>query len=176
MDIETAFATLRTVAISRIVGRHVGADRLIQLGLDALLAGVEAPSLPLLAGLTRAEEPDAQELFDHVAAELSLVPQDLPVLRLPRAWALVRWWAQLIVEGTLDARTGGDYIYWHGWSAIPDAESVPLRPLISSIVQYEDAADSWAVWDTGYAQRVRDAEAMVIEEARALIQHSPRQP
>jgi hypothetical protein len=174
MDTETAIAMLRAVAISRLAGRHVGANKLIQLGLDALLAGVEAPSLPLLAGLTRAEEPEAQELFDRVATELGLVPQDLPVLRLPRAWALVRWWAELIVEGTLDARTGGDYIYWHGWSAIPDAESEPLRRLISSIVQYEDVADSWAVWDTGYAQRVRDAEAMVIEEAKALIQRSPR--
>lgn len=169
MDTETAIAMLRTVAIGRLVGRHVGSDKLIQFGSEALLAGVDSPSLPLLAGLTRAEEPDAQELFDRVAAELDLVPHDLPVLPVPRAWALVRWWAQLIVEGTLDVRTGGDYIYWYGWSALPDAGSGPLRPLIASIVKHEDVADSWAVWDTDYPSRVRNAEAQVVEEARAFV-------
>ncbi|MEF9887246.1 hypothetical protein [Streptomyces sp. P9-A4] len=29
----------------RAFGRHVGSDRLIQAGLDALLAGVDTPSL-----------------------------------------------------------------------------------------------------------------------------------
>jgi hypothetical protein len=170
MDTQATIRTLRTVAIGRLVGRHVGSDRLIQFGLDALLAGVEAPSLPLLAGLTRAEEPDAQELFDRVAAELELVPGDLPLLPIPRAWALVLWWAQLIVDGTLEVGTGGNYIYWHGWSVIPDAESAPLRPLISSIVQAEDISSSWAIWDADYLSRTRDAEAKVVEEARALIQ------
>ncbi|MEU4244417.1 hypothetical protein [Actinoplanes sp. NPDC026619] len=84
MNTEASIAALRTVTIDRLVGRHVGSDRLIQLGLDALLAGVDAPSLPLLAGLTHAEEQDAQELFDRVTAELRLAPQDLPVLRVPR--------------------------------------------------------------------------------------------
>ena len=169
METRDAIRTLRIVAIGRLVGRHVGSDRLIQLGLDALLAGVDVPSLPLLAGLTRAEEPDAQELFDRVAAELELVPDDLPILPIPRAWALVLWWAQLIVDGTLDVRTGGDYIYWHGCSPIPDAESAPLRPLISSIVQAEDISSMWAIWDADYLSRVRDAEAKVVKEARAFI-------
>ncbi len=173
MDTEAALATLRMVAIDRLVGRHVGSDRLIRVGLEALLAGADAPSLPPLAGLTSAEEPDAQELFDRVAAELELVPHDLPVLPVPRAWALVRWWAKLIVEGTLDVRTGGDYIYWHGWPAVPDAESGPLKPLISSIVQREDVADSWAVWDAEYSTKRRDADARVIEEARAFLMGMP---
>jgi hypothetical protein len=98
----------------------------------------------------------------------------LPVVRVLRAWALMRWWAQLIVEGTLDVRAGGDYIYWYGWSTIPDAESGPLQPLISSIVQLEDAADSRAVWDADYPTRVRDAEAKVVEEARAFILRLPK--
>jgi hypothetical protein len=169
MDAQAAIRALRVTAISRLVGTHVGSDALIRLGLEALLAGVEAPSLARLAGLSRAEEPEAQELFDRLAAELGLVPDCLPDLPVPRAWALARWWAQLIVDGAVDVRTGGDYIYWHGWSAIPDGESGSLRPLISSIVQSEDAASSWAAGDAGYPIRVRDAEAAVVEAARAFI-------
>jgi hypothetical protein len=45
---------------------------LIQAGLDALLADVDAPSLALLAGLGRREEHEARELFDHVVDELGL--------------------------------------------------------------------------------------------------------
>ncbi|MCA2212586.1 hypothetical protein [Jidongwangia harbinensis] len=174
MDTEAAIATLRKVAISQLVGRHVGSDRLIQLGLDALLAGIDTPSLPRLAGLTRVEEPDAQELFVRVVAELGLIPDNLPALPVPRAWALVRWWAQLIVEGDVDVRTGGDYIYCYGWSAIPYTDSEPLRQLISSIVQCQDTTEAWAVWDADYATRVLDAEAKVVQEARDFIQGLPR--
>ena len=173
MDTEAAIATLRTVAIGQLVGSYVGSDRLIQLGLDSLLAGVDAPSLPRLAGLTRAEEPDAQELFAQVVAELELVPDDLPVLPVPRAWALVHWWARLIVDGTLDVRTGGEYIYADGWSAIPDAESGPLQPLIFSIVQCQEAAQSWGIGDTDHSSRLLGAEARVVEEAQTFVQRWP---
>ena len=86
----------------------------------------------------------------------------------------MRWWAQLIVEGAVDVRTGGDYIYWYGWSAIPYAASEPLRQLISSIVQCQDTTEAWAVWDADYASRVLDAEAKVVQGARAFIQGLPR--
>ena len=72
------------VTINLLAGREFGSDKLIRLGLDALLAGIDAPSLPLLAGPTRAEEPEAQELFDLVMKELPLVPVDLPAERRAR--------------------------------------------------------------------------------------------
>jgi hypothetical protein len=170
MDIEAATVMLRKVAIDQLVGHHVRSDRLIQFGLDALLAGVESPSLPLLAGLTRAEEPNAQKVFGRVVAELGLIPDDLPPLPVPRAWASARWWAQLIAKGEMDVRTGGDLIYWYGWAAIPYEQSEPLQPSISSIVQGQDTAETWAVWDTGYRSRVLDADAKVVDEARTFIQ------
>ncbi|MFI8191929.1 hypothetical protein ACIF8T_24555 [Streptomyces sp. NPDC085946] len=46
-------------------------------GLHALAAGIEAPSLPLLAGLARGEYPQARELFDLVLEELGLLPPTL---------------------------------------------------------------------------------------------------
>ncbi|GAA2530096.1 hypothetical protein [Winogradskya humida] len=70
----------------------------------------------------------------------------------------------------MDVRTGGDLIYWYGRSAIPYEQSEPLQPLISSIVQGQDTAETWAVWDIGYRSRVLDAEAKAVEEARTFIE------
>jgi hypothetical protein len=39
--------------------RHVGSDRLIEAGPDALIAGVESPALAMPAGLLRSEEPES---------------------------------------------------------------------------------------------------------------------
>ncbi|MEU8852696.1 hypothetical protein AB0C70_42240 [Streptomyces sp. NPDC048564] len=70
MTRDGALKQLSHIARERAFGRHVGSDRLIQAGLDALIAGVESPSLAMLAGLLRSEEPDAPQLFDQVLDEL----------------------------------------------------------------------------------------------------------
>ena len=46
MTKEEAKAQLGQLARARAFGCHVGSDRLIQAGLDALLADVDSPSLP----------------------------------------------------------------------------------------------------------------------------------
>jgi hypothetical protein len=164
MDPVEAIGRLRKAAVERLVGRDIGSDQLIQLGLEALLAGVDTLTLPLLAGLGRAEEPEAPGLFDQVVAELELVPADIPVERVARAQALVRWWARLIVDGELDVRSGGELIYCHSAS-----DSTAFRRLVSSIVQYEDAVESFAIWDTERPVRARAAAAEVVARARELL-------
>ena len=161
--------TMRMTAINRLLGRDVGSDQLIRLGLEAVLAGVEAPSLQLLAGLTRAEEPAAPELFDRVLAELALVPADLRVETTPRTWALVRWWAQLMVDGELDVHTAGELIYWHGQRLLEEPESEAFRALYAGVVRYDDTVTSWAAWDTGYRTRCRLAAADVLRRASRLL-------
>lgn len=64
MTRDDALKQLRHIGQERAFGRHVGSDRLIQAGLDALIAEVESPSLAMLAGLLRSEEPEAPALFD----------------------------------------------------------------------------------------------------------------
>lgn len=64
MTRDDALKQLSHIARERAFGRHVGSDRLIQTGLDALLAGVESPSLAMLAGLLRSEEPWADIAYD----------------------------------------------------------------------------------------------------------------
>ncbi|MFI2238109.1 hypothetical protein [Streptomyces chrestomyceticus] len=83
---------------------------LVQLGLDALMADVAAPSLPLLAGLARGESPQARELFGLVLDELGLLPlisEDLATAR----WIAARWWAAQIVARQLDPLHGAKLIY-----------------------------------------------------------------
>lgn len=60
MNHDDALQQLSHIAHERAFGRYVGSDRLIQMGLDALMAGVESPSLAMLAGLLRSEEPEPQ--------------------------------------------------------------------------------------------------------------------
>ncbi|MFE9479072.1 hypothetical protein ACFYNM_10735 [Streptomyces spororaveus] len=58
MTRDDALRQLGHIARARAFGRHVGSDRLIHAGLDALIAGVESPFLAMLAGLVRSEEPE----------------------------------------------------------------------------------------------------------------------
>lgn len=83
---------------------------LVQLGLDALMAGVEAPSLPLLAGLARHEYSQARELFDLVLEELGLLPLASDDLAKAR-WTAAQWWAGQIVACRLDPVRGAKLIF-----------------------------------------------------------------
>ncbi|MGW0606909.1 hypothetical protein [Streptomyces sp. NPDC002640] len=83
---------------------------LVQLGLDALMADIDAPSLPLLAGLARGEYPQARELFSLVLEELGLLPPALDDLAEAR-WIAARWWAGRIVACQLDPVHGAKLIF-----------------------------------------------------------------
>lgn len=99
---------------------------LVQLGLDALMADIEAPSLPLLAGLARGEYPQARELFDLVLEELGLLlaSEDLAKAR----WTAARWWAGQIAACQLDPIRGAKLIYEESAAELdyPDA----LQPFV----------------------------------------------
>jgi hypothetical protein len=63
--------------------------RLVHLAPDALMAGVEAPSVPVPAGLARGEHRRARELFARVLDELELLPLAPDDLREAR-WTAAR--------------------------------------------------------------------------------------
>ncbi|MDX2564460.1 hypothetical protein PV371_33085 [Streptomyces sp. TX20-6-3] len=142
MTSDDALDQFGHIARERAFGRHVGSDRLIQAGLDALIAGVQSPSLALLAGLLRNEEPEAPELFDQVLAELGLLfhpPAD------PRAakWAMAYWIAGQIADGSLDPVVGTHLI----WADIAYDLGYPdeLAPLVSCAHNLEGWEESWGV-------------------------------
>ncbi|MEU8459924.1 hypothetical protein [Streptomyces sp. NPDC029003] len=142
MTPDDARKQLSHIARERAFCSHVGSDRLIRAGLDALIAGVESPSLALLAGLLRTEEPEAPALFDQVLEELGLVfqpPAD------PRAakWAMAHWVAGQIVDGSLAPATGTHTI----WADIAYDLGYPedLEPLVSCARTWDDCQESWGV-------------------------------
>jgi hypothetical protein len=141
-DSEEALAALRWLAIERASGRQVGSNRLIKAGLDALLGGVDSPSLRLLAGLGRREEPEASELFVRVVEELGLVP-DLPSDRDQALWAMARWWADLIVKGKLDPLKGADLIYWRVAAELGHPKQ--LQAITAGALNGGDWTEDWTI-------------------------------
>lgn len=168
MDAGTAVRNIRMRLIDQLVGYEVGSDELIRAGLDALLAGVDSPSLSLLAGLARSEEPAARGLLGHVVAELGLGPHDLPEEPGARQWALVCWFAELVVNGDLDPAVGGQLIWWH-CERVREDQTQALRPLLETIVLHDDDISSWAIWDTDYVARNRRSAAAVVQQARVFL-------
>ncbi|MER7541354.1 hypothetical protein ABTX77_42530 [Streptomyces sp. NPDC097704] len=159
MASDDALDQLRHIARERAFGRHVGSDRLIQAGLDALLAGVESPSLAMLAGLLRSEEPEAPELFDHVLEELGLLfhpPAD------PRAakWAMAYWIAGQIADGSLDPAIGTHLI----WADIAYDLGYPeeLKPLVRCAHNLDGWEESWGV-------SVRELNGEAVKAAKQFL-------
>ncbi|MER5640193.1 hypothetical protein ABT095_25015 [Kitasatospora sp. NPDC002227] len=122
-EIEAGRAVLRMTAVERAV-YHVPSARLIEVAGEALVAGVDSPSLVELAGLGRAEG-GAPELFDRAVAELELNP---PVEDGEQRWALARWWAGRIADGSLDPLDGANRIWT--WAASELGHPEELHPFV----------------------------------------------
>jgi hypothetical protein len=142
MTSDDAFDQLRHIARERAFGRHVGADRLIQAGLNALTAGVESPSLAMLAGLLRSEEPEAPELFDQVLEELGLLFHPPANPRATKS-AMAYWIAGQIADGSLDPAVGTHLI----WADIAYDLGYPeeLEPLVHCAHNLDGWEESWGV-------------------------------
>ncbi|MGY0485967.1 hypothetical protein [Streptomyces sp. WG-D5] len=156
-----ALDRLRQLARAQALGRHVGSDRLIQAGLDALLSDVDSPSLALLAGLGRREEHEARELFDHVVDELGL-GFEAPADPITAKWALAYWLAAQIVDGSLDPATGADLIWAEAAMELgyPDR----LRPIVECAIQLAD-------WNADWSAPLEQLKAEALVAARALVEH-----
>jgi hypothetical protein len=157
VDQDEALDQLRRFAQTRAFGRPVGSDRLIQAGLDALLAGLDSPTIPLLAGLTRREEPQARQLFDQVLEELGLF-FEAPADPTAAKWALAYWLAQQITDGHLDPATGVQMI-WH-----EVAWDLNYPKALETVVHCAIALDDWDDnWSTSLEELKRDALQAALE-------------
>ncbi|MEU7041066.1 hypothetical protein AB0A77_08395 [Streptomyces varsoviensis] len=155
---QEAVEYLRMLALERLIGRRHFPHQLIEAGLTALVLDVDTESLPLLAGLLRAEHDSADALFDQVLTELGL-PESLPEddTGLPweaARWELVRWWLQLIVKKNLAPGAGGDVITYEGWDALAQPSS--LQPLVDTVDAYNSS-------------QTAEREQAIIAEAQRLL-------
>ncbi|MFI1442161.1 hypothetical protein [Streptomyces fructofermentans] len=156
---DDALKQLSHIARERAFGRHVGSDRLIQAGLDALMAQVESPSLAMLAGLLRSEEPEAPALFDQVLEELGLLfvpPAD------PRAarWAMAYWIAGQIADGTLDPATGTHLM----WADVAHDLGYPEE--LQSLVLCQFNLDAW---EESWGVSVEELNEEAVEAAQQFL-------
>ncbi|MFF8387366.1 hypothetical protein ACF053_27510 [Streptomyces kanasensis] len=163
MTRDDALDRLGHIARERAFGRHVGSDRLIEAGLNALIAGVESPSLAMLAGLLRSEEPEAPALFDQVLEELGLLfhpPADPEAAK----WAMAYWIAGQIADGSLDPAAGTHLI----WADIAYDLGYPeeLEPLVHCAHNLDGRERSWGV---SFEELSREA----VEAARQLLNKRP---
>jgi hypothetical protein len=106
------------------------------------MAGVESPSLAMLAGLLRSEEPEASALFDQILAELGLLFQP-PADPQAAKWAEAYWIAGRIVDGSLDPATDTHLI----WADIAYDLNYPedLQKLVSCALNLADWQKSWSI-------------------------------
>jgi hypothetical protein len=159
-----AIKQLRMLALSRAIGRFIGSDQLIQVGLDALLAGVDTPSLPLLAGLGRREEPEAPELFDQVMEELGFT-HELPHGSTARRWAVAYILAEQIANGFLDPATGADLMWAE--AAIDLGYPEALQPIVQCAVELAD-------WDEEWSTPLDEIKGQVLDAVRELLSNRPQ--
>ncbi|WP_405736325.1 hypothetical protein OG607_44615 [Streptomyces sp. NBC_01537] len=134
-----------------------------QTGLDALIAGVECPSLAMLASLLRSEEPEAPALFDQVLEELGLLfrpPADPRVAK----WAMAYWIAGQIADGSLDPATGTHLICADIAYDLADPEE--LEPLVHSAANLDGWEESWGV---SFEELNREA----VEAAKQFLNRRP---
>jgi hypothetical protein len=146
---------LRMLAIRQRLDGIFRADVLIEAAVRAVLRDVESPSLVELAGLSRGEESQAQELFRAATRELSLAPPGEQEGR----WALVHWWCQEIDQGRLRPEVGGRLIWEEGWNHLGYPDS--LQHLVGWVSEWEDWSESFGVEREEYARRIR-AEAQAL--------------
>jgi hypothetical protein len=162
-DTEKAKHNLRIAATERMLGREVGSDRLIRLGVDALLADLDTPSLRVLAGLRRSEEPEARELFERVLDELDLTVE-LPADKSQARWNLVREWAALIAEGGLDPLRGANLIWLEATEELDYPRA--LQPFVEAAINGDD-------WNEAWSTTLDDIRAGIVDAARELLNGPP---
>ncbi|WP_329182281.1 hypothetical protein OG754_40610 (plasmid) [Streptomyces decoyicus] len=164
MTRDEALEELGRMAHERAFGGYFASDTLVQVGLDALLAGVDSESLAMLAGLGRNEESEAPDLFERVLYELGL-DVDVPADARSARWAMAYWLAGQMVDGSLDPAAGAFRIWRDvAWELeYPDA----LQPLVVCAYNLDD-------WDENWGVPVKSLKNDAIEAAaRFLTQQSP---
>jgi hypothetical protein len=165
-DGDGALDRLRLLVQSQAFGWHVGADRMIQAALDALLAEVEAPSLPLLAGLGRGEEHEARDLFNSLTEELG-IHFEAPADRTAFRWAHAYWLAEQIVDGSLDPGWGADLIWMEAASPLDYPEE--LQQVVEHAIHLDD-------WDESRPVSKEQLREGALQAARELVEHRRQTP
>jgi hypothetical protein len=166
-EIDECRSALRELAIGRLAGRDVRTSHLVEAGLDAIVAGLDAPSLGLLAGLESAGEDAVDKALHQVVDELGI---ELPADPTAARWLLIHGWLTAMVKGDLSPAVGGALISEVG-------ELLGSPPSLRGITRWSAMLDNWIPTDL----TPRDVcEVPILEESAELLEGpwppSPRHP
>jgi len=155
-EASAALARLRMTGLDQAAGRHVQPEELIRLAVDALLAGVDTPSLRMLAGLGRNEELEARGLFRAVLDELDL-SAEVPERELDALRSLAREVAAAIVNKDIEPVEAAHRI-WQDFAAPLDypPELMPFVRAVSQAHALDLAARTSAQIAADIRQAARD--------------------
>lgn len=111
------------------------------LATDALVRGVDSPSLRELAGTPERAHEDARDLFITACHELGIA---IPTPDQAR-WSLAYEWAQAIVAGELTPIDGARRIWWQAWEHLGRPND--LTPFVAFASEWEDDPDHQVEYD-----------------------------
>ncbi|MEU3621377.1 hypothetical protein BS329_26455 [Amycolatopsis coloradensis] len=156
-EIDACRSALRELAIGRLAGRDVRTSHLVEAGLDAIVAGLDVPSVALLAGLESSGEDAIEKALGQVVDELGL---ELPADATAARWLLIHGWLTAMVEGTLSPAAGGALVSEVGELL---GSPAPLR----GITRWSAMLDNWIPTDL----TPRDVcEVPILEESAELLE------
>jgi hypothetical protein len=139
------------------VAGDLRAEDLPDLATDALIRGLDSPTLRVIAGESSDDAPGLRDLFALVLAELNypLVDQD------SAQWQLIRLTARGIVAGSVDPGDGARQIWRRSFDVTEEGD---LRVFVGLASELEDHPSSAAALN----------EAILAEAADLLARAKPR--
>jgi hypothetical protein len=141
-----------TLVAARLAVNRQRTEDLPGIAADALMRGVDSPSLRLLAGTPTTEVRDSRDLFWMAMDELSIErPTDEVAL-----WAIALALARAIVDGEVHPHTGASRIWWDVYE--PLGQPTELAVFVGLASEWED-----------HEEHRPDYEREIREEAEHLL-------
>lgn len=141
------------VAGWRMVNGELRSEDLPQLATDALVRGLDTPSLRVLAGQDPADVRDSADLFRRALDELGV---SLPA-HDEAAWSLARMTAQGIVDGVVSPAVGANEIWGSAYHRVDDSGDLRIFVGLASMLD-DHPEDSAAI------------EKQIVMAAKELLQ------
>ena len=143
--------TLERVAALLALGKQPSED-LPGVATDALVRGLDSPSLRVLAGTRPGDVREKRDLFWLALSELA-IPQPSEI---EARWSLVTDWARDIIDDRLTPLSGARRIWWEGWEELGRPDELTVFVGLAS--KWEDDEAHRAE----YEQDIRDAAAALL--------------
>lgn len=143
-------------------------EDLPDIATDALVRGIDSPSLRVLAGTSTSDVRDARDLFWQAFDELGF---EQPTSTKAR-WSLVMRWAADIEAGRIEPVEGARMIWWEGWEELDRPDQ--LTAFVGLVSEWEDDPANRQAYDEDIRSASRRllgnaAESQSIENEGAAV-------